>query len=379
MERIAIAPRPDWEKKMQEQGFLFYNDDEYYNESAAYVFSESEVDTIATATREIYNMCLAVVDYVIEHQLFEEFMIPVRYADWISWSWRERKPSVYGRFDFAYNNRNLKLLEFNADTPTLLLESSVIQWNWLQDFNPDFDQFNKIHEMLTEHFAYIKNNLLPGKLYFTASFNLEDFMTLKYLQDAAAQAGIETEYIDIEDIAVDENSRFIDNNGKHIKNIFKIYPYEWLFNEPFGELLPQNQDSCYWLEPPFKAILSNKMLLHYLYVLFPDSPYILPAHFVKPGGAVPNLTSYAKKPVFSREGENVTLVSGGTVIEATDGEYGAEGYIFQQYAELPEFDGWHPIIGSWVIGGKPAGIGIRESRGRVTNVTSRFCSHYIKK
>ena len=120
------------------------------------------------------------------------------------------------------------------------------------------------------------------------------------------------------------------------------------------------------------------MILKYLYDLFPDSPYLLPAIFLKPGEEAILPQSYVKKPVFAREGANVSIVIDGKTIEANEGEYGEEGYIFQQYFELPEFDGKHPIIGSWVIGGQPAGIGIRESHGRITNVTSSFCSHYIK-
>ncbi len=64
-------------------------------------------------------------------------------------------------------------------------------------------------------------------------------------------------------------------------------------------------------------------------------------------------------------------------MEETGGDYGDTGYVYQEYFELPEFDGNHPIIGSWIIGDEPAGMGIRESKGRITNVTSSFCAHYI--
>jgi glutathionylspermidine synthase len=207
---------------------------------------------------------------------------------------------------------------------------------------------------------------------------MEDFMTTKYLQDVAAQAGLDTSFLYIEEVGVNDDDRFVDSAGNLIKNIYKLYPYEWMFDEAFGKYLITNRDNCLWVEPPYKAILSNKMLLKYLADMFPGSPYILPCTYLKPGetGQLPR--RYAKKPIFSREGENVSLVLDGKLLEENGGEYGEEGYVYQEYFELPEFDGRHPIIGSWVIGGEPAGMGIRESEGRITKVTSSFCSHYIK-
>ena len=377
MKRIPIKPRDNWEQKILEQGFLFYKDDSYYNESAVYEFTASEINLIEKATAEIYEMCLQVADHVIKNKLWDEFFIPDEYAELIEWSWKKQLPTLYGRFDLAFNNGKVKLLEFNADTPTLLLESSVIQWYWLQDHDHQLDQYNGLHDALLIHMGSIKNNLSEGKLYFTCNNNAEDFVTTKYLQDISIQAGMETEFINIDDIGLDEEDRFVDLEGNRIRNIFKLYPYEWLFDEPFGEYLVKNKNECLWIEPPYKAILSNKMMLRYIYELFPDSPYILPCTTLQPDAPIALPANYAKKPIFSREGENVSLVVRGETIEETSGEYGEEGFVYQEYFELPEFDGKHPIIGSWVIGGKPAGMGIRESSGRITNVTSSFCSHYI--
>ena len=375
MKRIAITPRPGWEKIISSQGFLFYKEDTYYNETAAYEFTHDEIALIEKATNDIYTMCLGVVDHVITHKLWDEFLIPREYADWIEWSWRTQQPSFYGRFDLGFNNGNIRLFEFNADTPTLLLESSVIQWYWLQDYNKDLDQFNSIHDRLLIRLRQMKQELFPGKLHFTCADNMEDFMNLKYLQDVAAQAGLDTEFLYIDAIGLDNQNRFTNASGEPVTNIFKLYPYEWMFSEPFGEFLTTNRDNCKWIEPPYKAILSNKMLLKYLHDLYPDSPYVLPCTLA--GDTLPHNGSFVKKPIFSREGENVSIIIDGRPLEETPGEYGEEGYIQQQYFELPEFQGRHPIIGSWVIGGIPAGIGIRESSGRITNTYSSFCPHYI--
>ncbi len=377
MKRIPIIPRADWQKTILDQGFLFYDLDGYYTESAAYEFTYSEIEIIEKATATLYEMCLEVVDHVISRKLYADFLIPPQYESLIEWSWKNRQPSVYGRFVLVFNNGDVKLLEFNADTPTLLLESSVIQWNWLRDHAPSLDQYNQIHEKLINRFGEIGAAVSSGKLHFTASFNDEDYMTVKYMQDVAAQAGLDTAYLNIDDLGLNEDGKFVTADGLPVRYIFKIYPYEWMFYEPFGKWLDRNRESCFWFEPPWKAILSNKMMLHYIWKIFPDSPYLVPAYYRKPGDTSNLPASYARKPVFSREGENVQIVKNGEMIEENDGEYGEEGHIYQRYIELPEFDGWHPIIGSWIIGDQPAGMGIRESRGLITNVTSSFVSHYI--
>ena len=47
-------------------------------------------------------------------------------------TWESEPPMLYGRFDFAYGPDGFKLLEYNADTPTALVETAV-QWHWVQD------------------------------------------------------------------------------------------------------------------------------------------------------------------------------------------------------------------------------------------------------
>lgn len=375
MQRIAIQPRKDWIQKIEAQGFLFYDLDNYYDETAAYEFSAAEIDAIETATAAIQEMCLEAVAHVIKNKLWSQFFIPLYYAPFIEKSWKEDACSFYGRLDLAVNDGTIKLLEFNADTPTGLLEAAVIQWYWLQEYNKSFDQFNSIHEKLVAHMGVCKPYFPANVLHFAAVRNhTEDFMTVKYVEDCAAQAGLHTDFLYIDELSLDPNTRFCDPEGKPIDSIFKLYPWEWLFQEEFGQYLPLRSNwNINWVEPAWKAILSNKMLLVILHELFPNSPYILPARFNQelPG-------TYVRKPVFSREGANISIVKNGVIMDETGGNYGAEGFIYQQYTELPSFSGNVPVIGSWLIGGMPAGIGIREGSSLITNNTSRFVPHYFK-
>ncbi|MFT3855928.1 MAG: glutathionylspermidine synthase family protein [Ilumatobacteraceae bacterium] len=105
----------------------------------------------------------------------------------------------------------------------------------------------------------------------------------------------------------------------------------------------------------------------------PDHPNLLPAYFTPDP-----LTEYVKKPILSREGANIDIVIDGEVLQSTDGEYGEDGHIYQQLFSLPDFDGNYPLIGSWIIGQQPAGIGIREASNLVTDNLSRFVPHLIE-
>ncbi len=123
MKRISIQPRQNWEEKIQDVGFLYYKD--YYNEQNAYTFSLDEINKIEKATNEIFDLCIRTVDFIVEENLLQDFKIPSQYHEIIKKSWKEDHISFYGRFDLGYNSntQEIKLLEFNADTPTSLVEA----------------------------------------------------------------------------------------------------------------------------------------------------------------------------------------------------------------------------------------------------------------
>ena len=128
-----------------------------------------------------------------------------------------------------------KLLEYNADTPTSLLEAAVIQWHWFKDTNLELDQFNRIHERLIEAWKEPRPSR-RGPVYFTAcAANLEDYMTVTYLRDTAMQAGLATEYLDVERIGWNwDRQLFVDEAERHMRDCFKLYPWEWMLREQFA-------------------------------------------------------------------------------------------------------------------------------------------------
>lgn len=380
MKRVTMTPRADWEKKVEEIGLIYHHTEgrPYWNEAAYYSFLSSEIDRIELATNELHEMCLQATQQIIDHSRFKELAIPDAAIPVIKQAWEDEPPALYGRFDLAYDGDQLKLLEYNADTPTALLEASVAQWYWLQELFPKLDQFNSIHEKLLAkwqelkpyvasplHFAYLE----PPDVE-----NSEDLMTVSYLMDVASQAGIESVLMRVDDIGWDEpRNCFVDLTGRPMRSIFKLYPWEWLLRDPYSNQLLSSYTLTQWIEPIWKMLLSNKGILPILWELFPGHPNLLEAHFNEPK----SLTDYVKKPLLSREGANLTIQRGASA-QHTDGPYGEEGFVFQATARIPNLDGAYPVIGSWLIDGVAAGVGIRESATPVTNNLSCFVPHLFE-
>lgn len=375
MQRLPVPLRANWQRNVEDIGFVFHTPkpaEMYWNEGNAYQFRLRQIETIEMATADVYDLCLQAVQHVIDNKLYSKFKIPAYIVPYLEAEWERESPAIYGRFDFAYDGINPpKLLEFNADTPTSLFEASVVQWHWLQDYDGQYDQFNSLHDKLIEYWKYLKPYLNPGKLWFSCiAEDIEDFTTTEYLRDCAMQAGLDCAFVAIPDIAYNHDAKRFEAGGEPIANLFKLYPWEWLVHEEFGKFIPESGTT--FIEPVWKMILSNKALLPILWELFPQHPNLLPAYFEQKG-----LRDYAKKPILSREGANISLYKNGVPLTQTTGEYGEEGYIYQALCELPNHDGNYPVIGSWIVGEEPAGIGIRESDGLITDNTSRFVPHFF--
>jgi glutathionylspermidine synthase len=375
MKRISIAPRPGWREKVEGLGLLFHTTagQAYWDESAYYAFSSAQVASLENAANELQRLCLLAAEHVLTRDRCRELCIPDEVVPWIRETWEMEPPALYGRFDLAFDGTGPpKLLEYNADTPTSLLEAAVIQWYWLEDRFPDQDQFNSIHERLVDKWRDLAPSL-RGKVYFAHADDTEDVMTVTYLRDTAEQAGLKTDGLLMAEIGWDEAAQaFVDLQGARMDAIFKLYPWEWMLHEEFGRNAIEARARTMWIEPIWKMLWSNKGILPVLWELFPGHPNLLECYFDEPRG----MRAYARKPLLSREGANVQLVTAEGAWE-TGGDYGGEGHVYQALAPIPEMAGNYPVIGAWMIDGVCAGMGIRESSQRITDNTSRFVPHMI--
>lgn len=439
MRRIPVEPRPFSQRLVQSQGLVYSGSQDpddptaiYWPDDRYYSFTVAEIELIERAGRDVFDMCCEAADYLVQHpdKITQKMAIPAFALQQIVESWN-REPawgSVYGRFDVCFGGldhpdprlrtpkvraavplgrdvgiqwlaNDGKIYEFNADTPTSLVEAASIQWLWLEQTGHGNDQYNSITERLIDawrrNMALIEEELGHKPTVFFASGedepSGEDAMNVTLMMDTAKIAKVDTKMISMEEIANGEDGRFYaiekDESGavkgaEHIDVIFKLYPWEQMVEQHFGEACFKDMENVgrrdeegeyiggtVWIEAPYKMLWSNKAIFAILWELFehdPRSEWLLPTYFEeeKPEW----LTKFARKPIFSREGADITLQDGDTVIQdAETGEYGKEGYIVQELAMPPEFKdekgvSYYPVLGLWFVDGDPAGMGIREVR-----------------
>jgi glutathionylspermidine synthase len=372
MLRIQTVPRTNWARRCEEVGFHFHTLDgaTYWDESAAYRFSLAQVERIEAVAERLYFSCLDLVDWIVREGHFSPFDLSDTAIESICHSWRREDPALYGRFDFSWDGvGEPRLLEFNADTPTGLVEASVAQWYWLKETRADADQFNSIHEKLVAHWQAIMPR--DALIHFASvDGHGEDFGTIQYLMETATQAGFAARYLPIEQIGYrDDQSLFVDVDGQPIRQLFKLYPWEWMWDEEFGEHVERS--GTRFLEPAWKLLLSSKAMLPLLWQRNRTHPNVLPASFADDLGR-----PAVRKPKYSREGANIALLNADGSLQ-TDGPYASSACIYQASAPLPCFDGSYPVLGVWIVGGMAAGIGIREDATPITRNTSRFIPHFF--
>ncbi|KJZ70258.1 hypothetical protein HIM_10339 [Hirsutella minnesotensis 3608] len=425
MRREAVNARPNATRLVQSQGLVYTKPadspdptDNYWPDDRYYSFTDKEIQLLDTAARDVFNMCCEAADYLVDHPgiITANMGIPQFAVDQIVKSW-DREPawgSIYGRFDVCFGGldhpderlRVPRFYEFNADTPTSLVEAASIQWLWLEQTGHGNDQFNSITEDLIK--AWKRNlTLIDEKLGHHATVHFavaegdyigEDTMNTTLLLDTCQQAGWKTKTMLVEEIGLGPDGRFYDAQDEHIDVIFKLYPWEFMMDQDFAKACfkdmeiigRQNEAGNYtggtiWIEAPYKMLWSNKAIFAILWDLFKEDPrskWLLPTYFDH--DELPaTFTKFARKPIFAREGADITLEADGQIIQdMKTGEYGKEGYILQELSLLPEFKNsagvaHYPVIGLWFVDGEPAGMGIREDVTPITTNCSAFAPHSI--
>ncbi len=409
MQRISVRPRDAWQEKVEQQGLTFHSPTimapkPYWDESAAYRFTAAEVDELEAAANELQTMCLAAAQNVIDKQRYAELSIPSEAVPLIEWAWNQEPPAIYGRFDIAWGGATSgqppKLLEYNADTPTSLVEAAVVQWQWLEDMSALLpggkpDQFNSIHERLIAKWKDVQGYLTEPVYFAALEFDepdpqrakesAEDHLTVTYLRDTAQQAGLQTKQLAMQDIGWnDDRGCFVDTDfdENQILSLFKLYPWESMLHEEFGPHALATYRSMTWIEPIWKMLLSNKGILPILWQLYPNHPLLLPAYFEDHGDRG-NLSAYVRKPLLSREGANISIVQPNAQAIQTNGDYGGGPFIRQAIAPETHFadaagERRYPVLGLWMIDQECGGMGIRESAGPITDNLSSFVPHFFE-
>ncbi|PHH82193.1 hypothetical protein CDD82_6751 [Ophiocordyceps australis] len=418
MRRIEVEPRPNSTRLIQSQGLPFATDS-YWPDDCYYSFTSDEIALIEQAGHDVFDMCCEAAEYLVEHPdvMVNDMAIPAFALRQIKESWN-REPawaSVVARFDVCFGGldnpdpalRTPRFYEFNADTPFCLVETACIQWLWLEQTGHGNDQYNTIYESLVQ--AWTRNLDLVEKalghrirfVHFATArgdFDGEEATNTLMLASACREAGWPTRTMAVEQIALSaEDGRFYDQHGDHIDVIFKVYPYEMMVRERFGEACFRDMDNIgqrdaagnytggtVWIEPPYKMLWSNKALFAILWKLFKDDPrskFLIPTYLEHEAPA--SLNSFARKPIFSRYGQGIQLEQDGHILQKQDDNcYGKEGHVIQELALPPEYKDSqgrprYTVLGLWFIDGEPAGLNVREAQSPITDDYAPFIPHSI--
>lgn len=378
---------------LESLGFVWHTDtdESAYISDALVVITEQEAEAYYEATNELYDMFVEAAEHVIENNLFHEIGIPFNLIDVIKESWENDVHwHLYGRFDLAggIDNKAIKLLEFNADTPTALFETAIVQWAMLKQNNLEEEsQFNALYESLLDNFkrlVILEEDVSSFEerydgwnfLFTSVRGNAEEENTVRLLQHIAKEAGYYTEFAYIDDIDFSAEEGIFYNNVNY-ELWFKLIPWEDIALEEsdLAMLLTniiKNQKAIIF-NPAYTLLFQSKGILKILWDLYPEHPLLLETSF-EPLEA----TKQVEKPVFGREGANVTIVDENNhKVLSEEGDYDSHKMVYQAYTELPtDAEGSSYQTGVFYAY-EACGLGFRKG-GEILNNMSKFVGHVVK-
>ncbi len=371
----SSPPRPGWKSRVEAAGLVWHGGGSvpYWNENQHLVLTLEAAEVLEDAATELHALCLEACEQIARRDWWARLAIPDAAIGLIQTSWLAADFSLYGRFDLAWDGTGQpKLLEYNADTPTSLLEAAVIQWQWLEDKFPESDQLNSIHEALVDRWRTVPG----GTVHFACVWDhLEDRQTIAYLAETAEQAGKSVVLMDMQEIGFAPDGRFTDTDELPIDKLFKLYPWEWMTQEPFFAEIAQERSR--FIEPAWKMLLSNKGLLPILWELNPGHPLLLPAALSRDALCAQGVSRWVEKPFLGREGGGVSLIDRGNRIAQGAPDPHDEPLVYQKHADLFSADRKHFVWGLWMVGDECRGMSARGDTSPVTGNLSQFFPHRI--
>jgi len=390
VDTLAVTPLD--KGLMEELGMSWHTDED----GSPYIINElvrvreAEAEAYYEAANTLYEMYVEAARHVIDRQLYYELGIPSNLVALIEDSWERDDWHLYGRFDLAggLDGLPIKLIEFNADTPTGLVETSVIQWALLKANRMDeARQFNNLHEMLQANYR----RLITGddesadfaaryngeSLLFSSVRDLpEDERTVRYLQSIASDAGFYTGFCYLDEAGFTDDEGVFNSDDQLADFWFKLFPWEDIAEQELEltrtlEKISKNGRTRF-INPAYTLLFQSKGIMKVLYDLFPDSPYLLRTGFEPLSGV-----SQVQKKLFGREGANTAIIdSDGRSLATTDGPYDFHKGVYQALAEFPkDASGRNYQAGVFYVW-EACGLGFRRG-GAILDNMSKFVGHVV--
>lgn len=386
--------KPLSDEYLESIGFVWHTDSDNssYVSDEIVVINENEANAYYDAVNELYDMYAQAGQYVIDNNLFHELNIPFNLVEVIKESWEnEVHWHLYSRFDLAggIDGKPIKLIEFNADTPTSLFETAIIQWAMLKANGlNEANQFNNLYEALKDNFKRIitldsdiekfdeyYSNLGWKILFSSISTSIEDINTTKLLQHIASETGFNTDFEFIEKVQFSDDGIF--KNDELFEFWFKLIPWEDIAiqESELALILTQiiNDKKAIIFNPAYTLMFQSKGFMKILWDLYPNHPLLLETSFE------PLIDKkQVEKRCFGREGANTKIINAdGSVDTQTEGSYSGHKAIYQEYIEFPKDSNGNYYQAGVFYSYEACGLGFRRG-GKILNNMSKFVSHIIK-
>ena len=387
-----VAPLTD--EYLESIGFVWHTDSDNssYISNELVVINEDEANAYYEAVNELYDMFAEAGQYVIDNDLFHELNIPFNLIEVIKESWENDVHwHLYSRFDLAggIDGKPIKLIEFNADTPTSLFETAIIQWAMLKANGLDeASQFNNLYEALKDNFKRIITldtevekfeeyyaNLGWKILFSSISNSSEDINTTKLLEHIASEAGFNTDFEFIENVQFNDDGIFKDEES--FEFWFKLIPWENIAIEEselaliLTEIIKEKKAIIF--NPAYSLMFQSKGFMKILWDLYPNHPLLLETSFEPLDNK-----KQVEKRCFGREGANTKIInSDGSIDVETSGDYEGHKAIYQEYVELPTDKDGNSYQAGVFFAYEACGLGFRKG-SKILNNMSKFVGHIVK-
>lgn len=341
--------------------------------------------------------------------LYRELGIPVEAFSTIQVLVKPEMVTVIGRFDFIKSSNEIKMIEFNADTPTSVVEAYFVNSKACSFFGASCPnkgmEFHIKEGFISILQSYKELGYATDSIVFSAlSWHNEDRDTVKYLMD---HSGLTAKFVALEDLRISEDRlcALINEQLIPIDVWYRLHALEKLAIEvderddyPTGahvlDLVSRGKLAL--INPPSAFVAQTKALQSLIWNLHEAGEfysarehqiiekYMLPTYMEN---RFLNMTPYVTKPIFGREGGAVSLfeANGEMVERDKDDYYWDQPMIYQKRVEMEEVEsnsegGYFKgrlLWGSFLVGGKASALSARIGE-RITGNLSCFLPVGIK-
>ena len=375
-----FEPCPQWQSEFENAGFLYHSfDGSYWIDEIGLELSAAEYAACAKACLEVRSLALDLAADIVQKGDYARLRLNDRLARLAERSWRQGAGTLYGRFDLTFQDGTPKIYEYNADTPTSILEAGVAQPLWSS--RRGVECAASLDRLMPEAFRlYAEKHKLDSIAVTGCAESLEDTCNLMPLVRWAKAAGLSADFYPIEELMYFPRQRLHGFGGVPFEAIFKLYPWESFTGAAYEHSPFLDDSDTLFSEPAWKILLSSKAFLALAWEKEPGHPNLLPAFFAGDPAAAELMASgnYARKPLYSREGSNVTVCAGNGLSQSLPGPYGKEGHIVQQFCPMPEPEpGMRFTLGGWICGERFGGVCARFTDSLIVTNTSQACAAFV--